>query len=523
MPITLQDAIERAKLASDTEGLLSAYTYDQLVDALKYEDKYAFTMALVDIGIVPKYGGRENVAHMKKVLAYDEDAAQTPVEVVSTLVEDLSRIAQQFVQSPGGVWQPSTFTEDPAPEPEPEQPEEMIGDPDQYAVDVDFENKPVKPDEFVDTDEADYIINTLENAGVSVSPDGSVTLYSQNIPGLYMNEVPLKAIPLEKAIQSFNSDANKIDKEQQRISAFQDALSALNSNLAGLENSTNEFNSNLLTGLETLESFKYTPKSKDDNLKAIGENLLNLRSYLSDNSEEIENLTQTLNVYNNPVEEIIQDLQSRLDNYYQTQYDKYDEKLRVVDALERLSDIRFKDPKLFEGIVQSIGGIVGMFRQVGQMFNEGYSSEFMESAPQNGSLEIAIGVDYLQDMIMDHPAYDHYGENLIYLFFSNLVGEDDILNQDEFGQVYDKLSDSFGLVFAGQRAPEVKIEVVSGNSLEAFIGKWTWDPGDSELNESGYYEIEEYESVNDMSGIASELREGILEVIDESLLPEMEE
>ena len=522
MPITLQDAIERAKLSSDEEGLLSSYMYDQLVDALKYEDKYAFTMALVDIGIIPKHGGRDNVAHMKEVLAYDADLVEeeSSEKVGSNLVEELSKIAQQFVQSPGGVWQPSTFTEDPAPEPEQE---EMIGDPDQYSVDVNFDEKPVTPDEFVDTDEADYIINTLENAGVSVSPDGSVTLYSQNIPGLYMNEVPLKAIPLEKAIQSFNSDANKIDKEQQRIGEFQDALAALTTNLSGLENSTDEFNSKLLTGLETLESFKYTPKSKDENLRSIGENLVSLRDYLSQNSSNIEELTHALNVYNRPIEEIIQDLQSRLDNYYQTQYDKYDEKLRVVDALERLSDIRFRDPKMFEGIVKSIGGIVGMFRQVGQMFNDGYSSEFMESDPQNGSLEISIGIDYLQDVIMDHPSYDKYGEDLIYLFFSNLVGEDDILNQDEFEWLYDKLSTGFGLVFAGSQAPEVKIEVVSGYSLEAFIGKWTWNPGASELNESGYYEIEEYESVDDMGGIASAVREGILEVIDESLLSEMEE
>ncbi|HUV59107.1 MAG TPA: hypothetical protein VMW09_03240, partial [Desulfatiglandales bacterium] len=112
MPITLQDAIERAKLSSDEEGLLSSYMYDQLVDALKYEDKYAFTMALVDIGIIPKHGGRDNVAHMKEVLAYDADLVEeeSSEKVGSNLVEELSKIAQQFVQSPGGVWQPSTFT-----------------------------------------------------------------------------------------------------------------------------------------------------------------------------------------------------------------------------------------------------------------------------------------------------------------------------------------------------------------------------------------------------------------------------
>ena len=73
--IELQDAIERAKLAADEDGILSAYTYDQLVHELNDGDKHAFTMALVDLGINTRRGSVEHMEIVAKVLYNDDEAS----------------------------------------------------------------------------------------------------------------------------------------------------------------------------------------------------------------------------------------------------------------------------------------------------------------------------------------------------------------------------------------------------------------------------------------------------------------
>jgi hypothetical protein len=66
--ITLQDAIERAKLAADESGILSSYMYDELLHQLGVDEQYAFTMALVDLGIQTKMGSDEGMKAMSKVI-----------------------------------------------------------------------------------------------------------------------------------------------------------------------------------------------------------------------------------------------------------------------------------------------------------------------------------------------------------------------------------------------------------------------------------------------------------------------
>ncbi|MDC1299921.1 hypothetical protein N8Z24_00280 [bacterium] len=507
MPITLQDAIERAKLAADEEGLLSSGTYDQLVDALKFEDKYAFTMALVDIGIVPKHGGRANIAHMREVLAFDAESVDHPGEESEDFdaVDAFSTVAQQFVQSPGGVWLPSEFTED-------EQPPKIEDFGEEGSIDVDFdeEGKSVQPADFVDTDEVDYIVNTLENSGVYVDKEGNVTIYAQNIPGLYMDKLPLTAVPMEKALHRLNSDANAIDAEQARISSLQDVLSSIGS-------VSEDYSSKVTEIIDSLETFKYSDKVPDENLRSIGEGLKSLKDYLHESN--LDDVYKDLGSSG----DLVSDLQARLDIYYQSQYDKYDEKLRVIDALERLSAIRNEDPKKFEEIVGEIGGVVAMFRQVAQMLDIGYDQDdIFGEIPKNGSLEVDIGTDHLQDIIMDHPAYGVYGEDLIYLFFSNVVGEDNILNQDEFSVLYDDLSRKYELSPAGYQDFVVKIAVEPGMGLDAYIGLWVWDKGAPEIGESGGYEIGDYEVVEDTSDIARMIIEAVNNIIDDTLVPELE-
>lgn len=73
--ITMEDAIERARLAADDDNLLSQETYNRLCAQLTDAEKYAFTIGLVDLGIQTKLGTKESKKIVAKVLGngYTED------------------------------------------------------------------------------------------------------------------------------------------------------------------------------------------------------------------------------------------------------------------------------------------------------------------------------------------------------------------------------------------------------------------------------------------------------------------
>ena len=66
--ITLNDAFERARLASDDSGMLSSVTYDMICQQLSDAEKYAFTVGLVDLGIQTRRGSVETTGIVAKVL-----------------------------------------------------------------------------------------------------------------------------------------------------------------------------------------------------------------------------------------------------------------------------------------------------------------------------------------------------------------------------------------------------------------------------------------------------------------------
>lgn len=102
--IELQDAIERAKLAADEDGILSAYTYDQIVHELNDGDKHAFTMALVDLGINTRRGSVESLAAIAKVLYNDDEGlAEGPEEGSgegrqAQVLDDFHKAAQGLIK-----------------------------------------------------------------------------------------------------------------------------------------------------------------------------------------------------------------------------------------------------------------------------------------------------------------------------------------------------------------------------------------------------------------------------------------
>lgn len=54
--ISLSDAVERARTMAGDDGLLYQESYDLLVSKLDETDRYAFTMALLDNGILTRTG-----------------------------------------------------------------------------------------------------------------------------------------------------------------------------------------------------------------------------------------------------------------------------------------------------------------------------------------------------------------------------------------------------------------------------------------------------------------------------------
>ena len=346
--ITLQDAIERAKLASDDEGILSAYLYDQLHQSLNDVDRHAFTMALVDNGIQTKRGSSLDSGHIREVLGLSSESTEKAVEHRIDITEEFVRVAQQFSQSPGGIWMPED-DEEPAEAPVEEAPVEEAPKPDWgYQTEESVIEK-----EFAPSDDVGSIQKALEASGISVDKDGMVSYYRSSVPGLYNKKTPMKAIPLDSAIERAESDLNSTDNEQQRISDLQDVLSSLNSDFQDLEGNMEDIVSKFDDSMDNLEQFRYSENSSDDDIREIATGLSSVREYLGQIDPEVEDMTYGLEQH----ADTIKDLQERLDNYYQTQYTGYDGKTELAGALSKLKEMQETDPQGFLNAISNLGGV----------------------------------------------------------------------------------------------------------------------------------------------------------------------
>lgn len=370
--ITLQDAIERAKLATDNQGLLASYTYDRLLEELEFADRHAFTMALVDLGIVTKHGSVDDIEHMKDVLGMsdsDEMDGESFKEASRRIdiIEEFVKVSQQFVQGPGGLWVPDTMQD--APEEDPmfpkeEDPEDNIFD-QMYEEPIAIEDAPgadqTVMNEFMDYDVSDAV-ETLEGAGIHLTQDGKVNLYSQNIPGLFMDQVPTRSMSMDQATKLFSNQAKSFSNSQSKIMELQDVLSAMNSDFTSLEQSVQDLISRFNTAAEKMDTFKsYSPNSNNEVIKNIGNGIKSLKEYL--NSVDIE-LDEELVYGLNQQSDLISELQGDLDNYLQSQYESYEQKVEVVDALERLRTLRAENPEGYVDAISSMGGVTAMFKEI---------------------------------------------------------------------------------------------------------------------------------------------------------------
>ena len=486
--IELQDAIERAKLAADDSGYINSYTYDQLIDQLQTEDQYAFTMALVDLGIHTKLASKA-YSEISDVIYEDcEDEFDRKVDIV----EEFVKSAQQYVQSPGGLWVPDTYQD------QQDQQEEQTQDPEYESF---LEETPfVYPDqsqiqqtvepEFVPSEtDTTQLINILEQSGMSIDQNGNVTLYQQNVPGLYTEKIPLKPMPIEKAIDRVNSEANSIDKEQSRIESLQDILSSLNTDFQEIEMTSQDLLEKFDESFNNLEQFRYSERSTDENIRSIAEGLSSVRQYLEQVAPTLDDFRSGLGQHAGT----IADLQGRLDTYFQMQYEMYDQKLDLINALSELKNLKDNNPQEFQNVIQGVGGVsASMFIQA---FEEAHQPEY-------GSLEVEVGFYWLKDLFesVEPGRGDYHAERFIAEGGFNT--DDDL--KDSLAEHYDlDVPEDF------YNDIDVNFNYVSGSDVEAEKGMWYYEDPDPDVGIRGGWVIEDMIPVNDIDFLKNELSETV--------------
>jgi hypothetical protein len=352
--LTLDEAIERAKLMCDDSMLLNNQSYDLLVGKLEEEDIYPFTMALVERGIVVR------------TAKLDSHSSQKSIE------EKLVKSAQSFTQqSPGGLWLPDSL-DDPLPEEDFEDlPED--GEYESFLPSTPFTWPTVDAPNM----EEESIRSALEQAGVRVMPDGKVEMYRQNIPGIYTTKLPQGPLPLETAIKFYDQMLDSTDKEQTRLDTLLDLLTRLSGHTQGIEAS-----------LEELTNYKFSPMSRSKSTQAISQGLANVKDLVGRGEWAA-------------AEKALDSLRDTLAEYEGERGEAYDSSLAIVDALDRLAELQNSDPEAYQRVIQGLGGMPMAARKrcVGDRYNDVY--------PEDADfLRIVVSTSYLEDLWKSGDAPD---------------------------------------------------------------------------------------------------------------------
>ena len=310
--IGLEEALERAALMSDDSLHLSEQSYELLIDKLADENVYPFTMGLVERGILVR---------------------QSSVRTDASIEDKLVKAAQSYKQSPGGVWVPDSWEDET--ELEEEDIEEVTdGEYESFLESTPFTYPHTQPETqpYTDTDVAE-LRGILEDAGIRVTPDGKVEMYSAHIPGIYTDRLPQGPLPLEIAVKYFDQLLDASDTEQTRLDGLLDLLTRLSNSTAEVEAS-----------IEDLNNYNYSAASRSESSQAIANGLQEVRGLLAEG-----NWTAA--------QRVLGDLKGRIDEYSGERYSVYDENLAVLDALDRLTDLQAADPEGYQQTIQGLGGM----------------------------------------------------------------------------------------------------------------------------------------------------------------------
>lgn len=311
MPISLDDAVERAKLMSDTSGLLAQESYNLLLNALDEEDRYAFTMSLVDHGIISKQGSTDRV---RELLGKPKTDITITTELTSEtyLNNKFANIARKLtgqyeiddegnpITSYGGTTESPPFQEAP------------VNQVDQSAV--------------------DNLRSTLENFGISIDSQGKVSFYKSSVPGIYTDRLP-QSMPLDSALAYYRQVSSIAQKEADKSARILD-------NLAKLSAQENDISAIL----EDLKSVKFSQQSKSEFIVGISKNLENLVTTLSSDA-------------NAKMVEYIEQLENNFEQYKFDQEAKRDQYDIVADVLDELVDAKENHPELYKAVITGLGGL----------------------------------------------------------------------------------------------------------------------------------------------------------------------
>jgi hypothetical protein len=363
--LDLSEALERAELMSDDSLHLSEQSYELLVDKLAEEDIYAFTMGLVDRGIMVRQ-------------------AQKAERTSSSIEDKLVRCGQSFTeQSPGGVWLPSGWDEGDEEELQDEDLQEVQdGEYESFLESTPFTwphsegGDPVGPN-------VDELRDVLENAGIRITPDGKVEMYKSHIPGIYTDKLPQGALPADIAVKYYDQILDSADMEQTKLDGLLDLLTRLNSQTYDLEMS-----------IEDLQNYGYSPASRSESSQAISTGLA-----------QVQDMVESGNW--NGAQRVINDLRGTVDVYRGERESAYDETLAVADALNRLADMQEDDPESYGQVVDSLGAMpyAAQKKAFGEYdYDEPDPSEDPYSANR---LEVTLSTGYLDrvksEFLLEYP------------------------------------------------------------------------------------------------------------------------
>ncbi len=288
----------------------------------------------------------------------------------SDVTDKLLKAAADFVRSPGGLWMPDSMQEDEeAPEEDPnpfygwqddepdaksedgrewswgsEEPKAKQEDPNDPGYEI-LESRDINEAPPVDTSEAEEV---LTQHNIKVHPDGTVTFQQAtsgfegegvaNLDYLLDETEVSKPMPIEKAIGFFNQKLRGANIEQERIKGMQDTLLNFTQIVGNIDNDIFMTMDKLDEALASLESFKYNEKSPDSNISEIAKGLTGIKSALQEKMYELEDFSEQFSAgafaeYLEPVKE----MQNRLDEYVETQYNKVQDNESIINALQTVS------------------------------------------------------------------------------------------------------------------------------------------------------------------------------------------
>jgi len=347
--IDLTEAFERATLMCSDSLQLSEASYELLVDQLSTENLYSFTIGLVERGI--------QVRHASQQITNESVTAK------------LVKAAQSYSQSPGGVWMPDSDDEY---EVEDEDLEEVQdGEYESFLESSPFvypnDQQATQPYTGTDVEELKAV---LENAGLRITPEGTVEMYSANIPGIYTDKLPQGPLPLDIAVKYFDQLLDSSDNEQGRLDGLLDLLTRLNSQTSEIEAS-----------IEDLNNYSYSSASRSESSQAIANGLQEVRGLLAEG-----NWTAA--------QRVLGDLRGSIDEHAGERLDVYDENLAVVDALDKLADLQEADPQGYQQAIEGLGGMPLAAQRVADEDRDWQAAE---------SMDFAVSPAYVEQVLSEMP------------------------------------------------------------------------------------------------------------------------